>query len=1062
MILDTTKNPVLCKWLTDALMADLCGEVELDDAELAANKALSEERFPNHDTEWHGAHAAWMILTKGRVSKETATELGLKGVSDLQRFALASEAQNKAFKALYQQQDENARLLWKTLDSAPEEYEKTRAVVKDRTAGLARLMVNQFSKSIEAMNTVELARLAKAELTERKQWRLSLLDWAWKITVLGLLTLFAVRGNAQNVVQLRFGSTTLGAGYIDTGNTAIEVSCVVGCSGGTTDTDDGSVASGQSTGIQIGLGYVYNGAAWVRMIGDATNGLTVQCATGCSGGTQYTEDAVAAANPIGSAINLVRQDTPAGLVSTDGDNVAQRGTNYGAAYVQVVSSAGAFVDTFGGGTQYAVDAALGATPTGTLAIAIRDDALSALTPVEGDAIGLRVDANGALWVIPSGTTIVGDGAGALNVIVDSGSITANAGTNLNTSLLALEAGGNLATVAGDTTDIETAVELIDDSVATLGTTTYLEATTKGLFAAAVRRDADTSAVNTDNEAAPLLVNAIGALKVEIFDGGDSHTVDGTVTVTDGAGALNVIVDSGTLTAVTTITNAVTVTDGAGALNVICDSGCAGGTQYTEDAVAAADPVGTALNMVRADALAAVTTTDGDNVAARGTNKGELYVKHVDAIPITDNAGSLTVDGTVTITDGAGAVNVICDSGCGGPATFADNAAFTFGTTSIGITGYVFDDVAVNAATENSAAAPRMASNRVPYGIIRDGAGNERGANVTAGNALVVDGSAVTQPVSGTFWQATQPVSAASLPLPTGASTLAEQQTQTTALQLIDDGVYTDDTSTHATGTSKGYGIMAVAAPTDAAVNANDIGMVGMNVDRELYVAVSDPLPAGTNNIGDVDVLSFPDNEPINVAQINGVAVTMGNGISGTGVQRVTIASDSTGLVSVSESTAEDVAAAAAERLVRIGCVGNDADGTPFTTSGTDGDYTHVACDRNGALMVTGQHPDQWSYHENSSSALTDTTVNGACGAGLFNYITSITFSTGAATAASVLIEESTTTTILGPYYLEAVNGRGLHIPFPTPKKQTTANTLISVTTTGAIAHGLDIIGFCAP
>lgn len=41
-------------------------------------------------------------------------------------------------------------------------------------------------------------------------------------------------------------------------------------------------------------------------------------------------------------------------------------------------------------------------------------------------------------------------------------------------------------------------------------------------------------------------------------------------------------------------------------------------------------------------------------------------------------------------------------------------------------------------------------------------------------------------VTGTFFQATQPVSAASLPLPTGAATLAEQQTQTTALQIIDN------------------------------------------------------------------------------------------------------------------------------------------------------------------------------------------------------------------------------------------------------------------------------------
>lgn len=41
------------------------------------------------------------------------------------------------------------------------------------------------------------------------------------------------------------------------------------------------------------------------------------------------------------------------------------------------------------------------------------------------------------------------------------------------------------------------------------------------------------------------------------------------------------------------------------------------------------------------------------------------------------------------------------------------------------------------------------------------------------------------PVSGTFYQATQPVSAASLPLPSGASTLTEQQSQTTLLGTID-------------------------------------------------------------------------------------------------------------------------------------------------------------------------------------------------------------------------------------------------------------------------------------
>lgn len=52
--------------------------------------------------------------------------------------------------------------------------------------------------------------------------------------------------------------------------------------------------------------------------------------------------------------------------------------------------------------------------------------------------------------------------------------------------------------------------------------------------------------------------------------------------------------------------------------------------------------------------------------------------------------------------------------------------------------------------------------------------------VASMTALKVDGSAVTQPVSGTFWQATQPVSAASLPLPTGAATAAKQPALGTA------------------------------------------------------------------------------------------------------------------------------------------------------------------------------------------------------------------------------------------------------------------------------------------
>ena len=62
------------------------------------------------------------------------------------------------------------------------------------------------------------------------------------------------------------------------------------------------------------------------------------------------------------------------------------------------------------------------------------------------------------------------------------------------------------------------------------------------------------------------------------------------------------------------------------------------------------------------------------------------------------------------------------------------------------------------------------------------------------------------------------------PFPVALSAVdnAVLDTINTAVELIDDIVYTDDTSTHVTGTSKGAGIMAAATPTDGSVGANDI------------------------------------------------------------------------------------------------------------------------------------------------------------------------------------------------------------------------------------------------
>ncbi len=94
----------------------------------------------------------------------------------------------------------------------------------------------------------------------------------------------------------------------------------------------------------------------------------------------------------------------------------------------------------------------------------------------------------------------------------------------------------------------------------------------------------------------------------------------------------------------------------------------------------------------------------------------------------------------------------------------DDAAFTPATSVVSMAGFEFDDTTPDSVDEGDAGAARMSANRNIYTTIRDAAGNERGANVDANNAILVqeaaamdvsaatvtvDGSGVTQPVSGT-------------------------------------------------------------------------------------------------------------------------------------------------------------------------------------------------------------------------------------------------------------------------------------------------------------------------
>lgn len=188
-------------------------------------------------------------------------------------------------------------------------------------------------------------------------------------------------------------------------------------------------------------------------------------------------------------------------------------------------------------------------------------------------------------------------------------------------------------------------------------------------------------------------------------------------------------------------------------------------------------------------------------------------------------------------------------------------------------------------------------------------------------------------------------------------------TGATALGKAEDGASADGDT--------GVGMLAVrkASPANTSGTDGDYEFVQMSAGRVWVSATVDAaLPAGANAIGKlaansgVDIGALTANQTVNVAQVNGVATTMGNGASGTGVQRVTIASDSTGQVALAAGT-NGVGKLTANAGVNIGDVRNRpttvhnrfaiAGLTTVTTTYTIGDQAGTMISITGAASANG-------------------------------------------------------------------------------------------------------------
>lgn len=408
---------------------------------------------------------------------------------------------------------------------------------------------------------------------------------------------------------------------------------------------------------------------------------------------------------------------------------------------------------------------------------------------------------------------------------------------------------------------------------------------KVTMAGVVQQTAD-AALSSDGDRSLLQVDDSGFLKVNIKAGGGSSVA--VTSVVPGTGATNLgKAEDGPHTSGDVGVMALAVRSDAGAAfaadgdyvplsvdanGALRTSGAGATTQYAEDSAHVSGDQVTMAGVVQQAADAALSS-DGDRSALQvdATGFAKVNVK-TSALPTgaatlaeqqtqsaslsvlddwdeTDRAKVNPIVGQAGVAAANGVVSsntqrvVLATDGVvplpTGAATAAnqtteiaslqeiDNIVHAAGEALVEFAaiGGQLDDVGTVTPAEGQTGALRITSARGLHINLRTAAGTELG---TAGAPIRTDPTGTT----------TQPISAASLPLPAGASTLAEQQTQTASLSVIDDWDESDRAKVNPIAGQAGVqgGSGTVTALTQRVVLATDVG-----------------LPAGTNLIGDVDV-----------------------------------------------------------------------------------------------------------------------------------------------------------------------------------------------------------------
>lgn len=368
----------------------------------------------------------------------------------------------------------------------------------------------------------------------------------------------------------------------------------------------------------------------------------------------------------------------------------------------------------------------------------------------------------------------------------------------------------------------------------------------------------------------------------------------------------------------------------------------------------------------AGAFAFDTISDKDYAVSKlafGAVGSVTYVSSADPLPVTISgvataANQTTANGLLTTID-ADTGNIATSAASIDTKTPALGQALAAGSVPVvlpaaqistltppaAITGFALESGGNLAAAATDLAAIEVLLTTIEGNQLADG------HNVTIANASIA--------VTGTFWQATQPVSAASLPLPTGASTLAEQQSQTTSLGRI-AGKYLDFDTGAGTDSVVSVGLLLPASggavvggtasnPFRVDVTGSTTQPVSGTVTAELGAvdnAVLDSIATNTTGLaleaggnlaaiaGSLNVIDdWDESDRAKVNLIAGQAgVQGGSGAVSANTQRVVLATD------VALPTGSNVIGGVSQNGTWTVQPGNTANTTAWLVTGTGGTF----------------------------------------------------------------------------------------------------------------------------